>query len=189
VSVSVTATPQISYADPSQVSRNSTTNPVTLTWKATDPNGDNLEYSLYLKSADETRWHLLKDKIKTTRYTIDPSSLADGQYEALLVASDALSNPPATARKDRMLSTPFWVDNTPPTVSVVHSEVKDGSAVVQFRAEDTTSPLHSAQSSVGNNHWQDINSDDGIIDSRSRVNMLSACALTIPLETLGLARL
>ena len=59
--------------------------------------------------------------------------LADGQYMAMLVASDALSNPPAAARKDRMLSTPFWIDNTPPTVTVEHAETKgkSGGGAVQ----------------------------------------------------------
>lgn len=167
VGVSVTTTPQITYADPSQPTQANTKNPVTLTWKASDPNGDNLEYSLYLKSSDETKWHLLKDKVKTTSYTLDNSTLADGQYTAMLVASDRPSNPPATAREDRMLSTPFWIDNTPPTVSVVHSEVRGNNAVIQFRVEDTTSPLHNAQTSVGGSSWEAINSDDGIIDSQS----------------------
>jgi sugar lactone lactonase YvrE len=167
MSVNVTATPQITYADPGQAALTGTNNPVTLTWKASDPNGDKLEYSLYLKSSDETTWHLLKDNIKSTSYTLDHSTLADGQYVAMLVASDALSNPLGMARKDRMLSTPFWIDNTPPTVSLEHAEVKGSQAVVQFSVEDTTSPLHNAQSSVGDGHWQEINSDDGIIDSRS----------------------
>lgn len=164
--VSVAAVPQVTYADPSQTAQTNTKNPVTLTWKASDPNGDNLEYSLYLKSSDETRWHLVKEKIKGTSYTLDHSTLADGQYTAMLVATDDLSNPPATVREDRMLSTPFWIDNTPPAVSVAHSEVTGTHAVLQFRVEDTTSPLHKAQSSAGGNGWQEINSDDGIIDSQ-----------------------
>jgi sugar lactone lactonase YvrE len=167
VNVSVSATPQITYTDPSQVIQANTKNPVTLTWKASDPNGDKLEYSLYLKSSDETTWHLVKDELKTTSYTLDHSSLADGQYTAMLVASDALSNPPATTRKDQMLSTPFWIDNTPPAVTVEHTEVSGNHAVIRFRVEDTTSPLHNAQSSVGGNGWQEINSDDGIIDSQA----------------------
>jgi hypothetical protein len=167
VSVNVTSTPQITYAAPTGATQADVKSPVTLTWKASDPNGDNLEYDLYLRSSDETKWHLLKDKIKSTSYTIDPSTLADGQYTAMLVASDLLSNPPAAARKDRMLSTPFWIDNTPPQVNEEHSEVKGSRAIVQFRVEDTTSPLHKAQSSVGGDHWQDIPSDDGIIDSRT----------------------
>lgn len=167
MTVNVTATPLITYADPSQGAPAGTQNPVILTWKASDPNGDTLEYSLYLKSSDETTWHLLKDKIKSTSYTLDHSTLADGQYVAMLVASDALSNPPGMARKDRMLSTPFWIDNTPPAVILDHAEVKGKQAVVQFSVVDTTSPLHNAQSSVGDGDWQEINSDDGIIDSRS----------------------
>ncbi len=167
ISVSVAATPQITYTNPSQVAHTSTKNPVTLTWKASDPNDDDLEFSLSLKSSDETQWHLLKDKIKSTSYTLDPSTLADGQYMAMLVASDALSNPPAAARKDRMLSTPFWIDNTPPTVTVEHVETKGKRAVVRFSVEDTTSPLQNAQSSVGGDPWQEINSEDGIVDSRS----------------------
>jgi sugar lactone lactonase YvrE len=168
VSVSVEATPQVTYADPVQLTPPAGAGkiPVTLTWKASDPNGDTLEYSLYLKSSDETKWHLLKDKIRSTSYTIDPSTLADGQYTALLVASDAPSNDPADARKDQMLSAPFWIDNTPPMVRVASSQVKGNLAIVQFRVEDATSPLHKAQSSTGGNHWQDITSDDGIIDSR-----------------------
>ena len=174
VSVSVTATPQVTYADPVQLTPGAGKSPVTLSWKASDPNGDTLEYSLYLKSSDETQWHLLKDKIRSTSYTIDPSTLADGQYTALLVASDGPSNDPASTRKDQMLSAPFWIDNTPPAVSVVRSEVKGNLAIVRFRVEDATSPLHRAQSSSGGNHWQDITSDDGIIDSRTETFTVKA---------------
>ncbi len=174
VSVSVTSTPQITYLDPGQAAPTGTKNPVTLSWKASDPNGDTLEYSLYVKSTNEKNWHLLKGKIKSTSYTIDPSSLADGQYVALLVASDAPSNPPATARKDRMISTPFWIDNTPPTVGVVRSAVKGDSAVVHFRVEDTTSPLNRAEISVDSRGWQEIESDEGIIDKRNETFTVKA---------------
>ncbi|MGH7969530.1 MAG: hypothetical protein ACREIC_12465, partial [Limisphaerales bacterium] len=42
MTVNVTATPQITYADPVQAIPASTYSPVTLTWKASDPNGDKL---------------------------------------------------------------------------------------------------------------------------------------------------
>lgn len=45
--------------------------------------------------------------------------------------------------------------------------MKSKLAVVQFRVQDTTSPLHNAQVSVDSNRWQEIDSDDGIIDSRT----------------------
>ena len=76
--------------------------PITLTWQADDPNGDQLIYALYLKATDEREWHLLKDKIHQTNYTIDPNTLADGKYVARLVASDEESNPPSLGAKIRI---------------------------------------------------------------------------------------
>ena len=96
--------------------------PITLTWQADDPNGDQLVYTLYVKATDEREWHLLKDKIHQSSYTIDPTALADGKYVARLVASDEESNPPKLERKSELLSAPFWVDNTPPDVEVVKAD-------------------------------------------------------------------
>ncbi|HVB29382.1 MAG TPA: two-component regulator propeller domain-containing protein [Terriglobia bacterium] len=174
VAISVAAPPNVSYPVPAPANQATGKSPVTLTWQADDPNGDSLAYSIYVKSTDEKSWHLVKDKIKSNSYTIDPSSLADGQYVARLVASDAPSNPPSTARQDVMLSAPFWVDNTPPEVSMVRKVVKAGETVVQFRAEDATSPLHNAQSSIDGHGWKEIESDDGIIDSRTETFTVKA---------------
>jgi hypothetical protein len=140
--------------------------PVSLTWQADDPNNDSLVYSLYVKAADEQDWHLLKDKLHQTNYTIDPGALPDGKYVAKLVASDEESNPPEMARKSELLSAPFWVDNTPPQVRVVRETVTAEAAEVVFEAENSTSPLRSAETSVDGKEWKDLLSDDGIVDSR-----------------------
>jgi sugar lactone lactonase YvrE len=140
--------------------------PITLTWQADDPNGDQLIYALYVKATDEREWHLLKDKIHQSNYTIDPSALADGKYVARLVASDEESNPPNLARQSELLSAPFWVDNTPPDVEVVRQTVTGFTATVQFAAEDNISPLRSAESSLDGQEWHNVLSDDGIVDSR-----------------------
>jgi hypothetical protein len=140
--------------------------PITLTWQADDPNGDALTYSLYVKSTDEREWHLLKDKILQSTYTIDPTSLADGKYVARLVASDEQSNSPKLERKSELISAPFWVDNTPPEVAVLKQTVTGSAAEVQFSVEDATSPLRSAETSLDGQDWRDIVSDDGIVDSR-----------------------
>jgi hypothetical protein len=140
--------------------------PVVLTWQADDPNNDSLVYSLYVKATDEQDWHLLKDKLRQTNYTIDPSILPDGKYVAKLVASDEDSNPPEMARKSELLSAPFWVDNTPPQVRVVRETVTAGAGEVLFEVEDSTSPLRSAETSIDGKEWKDLLSDDGIVDSR-----------------------
>ncbi len=150
-----------------------TKTPITLTWQADDPNGDQLIYSLYLKGTDEREWHLLKDKIHQSSYTLDPTALADGKYIARLVASDEESNPPSTARKSELLSAPFWVDNTPPDVEVAKQSFTGDSAIIQFTAEDSTSPLRSAETSLDGHEWHDILSDDGIVDSRKETFSLT----------------
>ena len=141
--------------------------PITISWQADDSNGDSLVYSLYLKAADEKNWHLVKDKITLSSYTLDPSSFADGEYEARLIASDSPSNSPGTERESVMLSAPFWIDNTPPDIKTIDQTIRAGESVVRFRAEDPTSPLERAQYSEDGKQWQDIYSDDGIVDSRT----------------------
>ena len=140
--------------------------PITMTWQADDPNGDQLVYTLYLKSTDERDWHLLKDKITQPTYTIDPNSLPDGKYVARLVASDEASNPLNLSRKTELQSAPFWGDNTPPDVDVLKQAVTGPNAEIQFAAEDATSPLRSAEISEDGKDWHDVRSDDGIVDSR-----------------------
>ena len=65
-----------------------------------------------------------------------------------------------------MISAPFWIDNTPPDIEVVRQNVNGFGAEVQFSAEDSTSPLRAAETSVDGQDWHDILSDDGIVDSR-----------------------
>lgn len=156
----------VSYNGPAQATGSGRV-PITLAWQADDPNGDQIVYSLYLKAADEREWHLMKDKIHQPTYTIDPASLPDGKYVAKLVASDEESNPPALARTSELLSAPFWVDNTPPAVNVAKQTVTGTSADVQFSAEDSTSPLRGAETTLDGQPWRSILSDDGIVDSRS----------------------
>lgn len=171
--------PSVSFAPPSSATGTTGKTPVSLSWQADDPNGDQLVYTLYIKAEDEREWHLLKDKLRQTTYTIEPSTVADGKYVAKLVASDEESNSPETARRAELLSAPFWVDNTPPEVRVVKASEEGDRAVVQFEAEDSISPLRSAETSIDGKEWREVLSDDGIVDSRKesftvRVSQLAA---------------
>ena len=138
----------------------------TISWQADDPNGDQLVYALYVKAEDEQEWHLVKDKLHQAFYSLDPDSLADGKYLARLVASDEESNPPSTARKTELLSAPFWIDNTPPEIRILKQAVTGNSVDVQFQAEDAISPLRAAQTTTDDKDWDNLLSDDGVVDSR-----------------------
>jgi sugar lactone lactonase YvrE len=163
--LTVTASPNMGFGAPPQSTVPGKA-PITLAWQADDPNGDQLIYTLYVKATDEREWHLLKDKIHQSSFTIDATALADGKYVARLVASDEESNPPNLERKAELLSAPFWVDNTPPDVEVLKQVVTGFAAEVQFSAEDSTSPLRSAETSLDGQDWHETLSDDGIVDSR-----------------------
>lgn len=164
--VTVTSVPSVGYP----VSPSSTgmvgTAPTTLSWKADDPNGDEIVYALYVKAADEEEWHLVKDQWRQSSYTLDANSLADGKYVARLVATDEASNSRETARSAELISAPFWLDSTPPLVRIVKQSVAPGGAEVVFQVEDTTSPLRKAETSLDGKDWEDVHSDDGIVDSR-----------------------
>ena len=141
--------------------------PTVISWQASDPNGDQLTYSLYVKSEDERDWHLLKDKLSQTSFMLEPNTLPDGKYVVKLVASDEESNPPSLARMDQLLSAPFWVDNTPPEVKVLSQTTTANGAEIHFQAQDETSPLRAAEISQDGKDWYDVLPDDGIADSRT----------------------
>jgi hypothetical protein len=163
--VTVTAGTSVSFSPPPS-SGSGMRAPTTLSWQADDQNGDQLVYSLFVKAEDEQDWHLVKDKLHQTSFTLDPQALADGKYVARLVASDEEANSPTVARKTDLLSAPFWIDNTPPDIQVLKQTITGDSVEIKFRAEDATSPLRAAETDTDSADWGDILSDDGVVDSR-----------------------
>lgn len=148
--------------------------PTTVNWQADDPNGDQLVYSVYVQATDEQEWHVLKDKLRQANYTVEANTLPDGKYVARVVASDEASNPVEFARSADLISAPFWMDNTPPAVSVLRTQTLGGNVQVQFQVQDTTSPLRSAEVAVDGHDWRDVPADDGIVDSQVETFVVKA---------------
>ncbi|MGH9378169.1 MAG: hypothetical protein ACRD1I_05155 [Terriglobia bacterium] len=140
--------------------------PIQINWRAADPNHDQLIYDLYLKSDAGQEWHLLKGKLRSNSYALEPDSLADGEYRVRLTASDAPSNPAGQSLTTGLVSAPFWVDNTPPEIRVLSKDVEGDQAVIRFEADSKGAPIRAAQLSTGRNIWNDIVSDTGIVDSQ-----------------------
>jgi hypothetical protein len=150
---------------------------LSINWQADDPNGDQLVYSLFLKAEDEQEWHLLKKQLHETSFVVEPNTLAEGKYVARLVASDEESNSPSTARQTELLSAPFWVDNTPPQVKASAKNITPAGTEVHFQVESNIAPLRSAEFSIDGKEWRNVNSDDGIVDSRLETFTISKLAL------------
>jgi hypothetical protein len=151
----------------------------TITWEASDPNNDNLVYTLYFRQEQSGVWILLKDKLKDTSYEWDTRNVADGRYQVKVVASDALSNPPGQGKTATRVSDSIVVDNTPPTIGDVVLQVTGKDAQISLRAQDQTSTIAGVEYSVdSSDEWQTVLPVDGIFDSPSESVVLNIKDLT-----------
>jgi hypothetical protein len=132
----------------------------TLTWKVTDPDGDDLSYGLELKPMGSERWIPLREEMRESFYSFDTTSLPDGDYLFRLQASDARANPedPKTSARE---SGPVRVDNTPPAIRRVSSSP----GLLELEAQDGGSPITEAEYSVDAREWVRVEPKDGLSDS------------------------
>ena len=141
------------------------TQQITVSWQAEDPDGDRLVYTVYFRSEDATQWMILKSGAHDTSLTFDGDILADGKYFFRVVASDREANPPSSAREAQMTSAPILIDNTPPVVTVGVVRYAGGVAHVEFEAADAASPLRHCEYSLDAAGWVPVEAADGVIDS------------------------
>ena len=130
----------------------------TVLWSAHDDNDDDLRYAVYFRGENEREWKLLKENLEQKFYSWDTTTLPDGAYYVKIVATDAPSNPPASAHKTERESERFEVDNTPPvieniSVDAVASGKMSGGYPASFTARDATSAIERAQYSVDGGDW------------------------------------
>jgi hypothetical protein len=152
-----------------------------LQWQAEDRNGDKMEYAVYYRALNESGFHLLKDKLRDTFYTVDGAALADGRYVFKIVASDAPDNPPGLALTGERASEPIDIDNTPPVIRQIgQTEIIGDRVRVQFDVEDASSMVKSADVSTDGGPWRALYPEDGIADSQRE-----RYTLELPMATTG----
>jgi len=134
-------------------------------WGASDPNGDDLTYSVYYRAADEKEWKLMEKDLTDPFLSWDATSMADGTYLLRVVAEDTPSNPEGSALSTDRLSDPFDVDNNPPSISPIHAAVSGSSARLEFEVADTFSNVGEVIYSANAREWEVATPVDGITDS------------------------
>jgi len=132
----------------------------TLTWKATDADGDTLTYDLEFKPVGAPRWLSLKKGLREAFYSFDTAALPDGEYVFRVSASDTESNPEEAKTSSRE-SSPATVDNTPPVIRRLPADA----GVFEFEARDAASPIFEAEYSVDAKEWVRVEPKDGLSDS------------------------
>jgi len=137
-----------------------------LVWQAGDPNGDRLTFDLYFRGQGEPAWIRLEKNLVQPPFPWDTSTVADGWYEIKVVASDRLDNPADTALEDARVSDPILVDNTPPLIEKVETEVGGTEAAVRFVVRDATGWITEAAYAVDSaEDWHAVGPADGLFDS------------------------
>jgi hypothetical protein len=130
-----------------------------------DPNGDDLQYSVYYRDVDEKQWKLMDKNLTDPFYSWDATSMADGTYLLRIVADDSPGNPPGLALSTERLSEPFDIDNNPPRIGPLKTSVSGSTARVEFEVVDSLSNVGTVEYSVNAGEWQLLYPVDGISDS------------------------
>jgi hypothetical protein len=134
-------------------------------WGATDPNGDDLLFTVYYRGTDEKDWKLMEKDLTDPFFSWDATSMADGIYLLRVVAEDSPSNPENSALSAERLSDPFDVDNNPPRIGPIRAEVSGASARLLFEVSDSFSNMGEVIYSVNAREWEVATPQDGITDS------------------------
>lgn len=138
----------------------------TVTWRATDDNGDSLRYALSFRQKGADRWLRLRDNMEETQLNFDTSQLPDGQYELRLSVSDGVDNPDAPLT-DVKEGVEFQVDNRAPAIAV--TERGDD---VTVRITDDASAVGRVEYSADAQKWIRLTPTDGIADSSDETYQL-----------------
>ncbi len=143
-------------------------------WKASDQNGDELEFKIEYRGVEEHEWKLLKEHVKENRFSWDTTSFADGRYRLRVTASDAPDNYDSVALTAVIESEPFLIDNTPPQIEGLTAKAEGGKLVIRFRAADALSVLDSAEYSVNGSEWKAARPTTGMTDSQAEDYVVEA---------------
>lgn len=135
----------------------------TVSWKASDPNKDDLSYSLLISRVPGTEWNPLAEELTDTFFSLDGTSFEDGDYRVKIIASDLPSNPEDSALTDELVSKTFRISNSPPEIIW---EKSPSSKTVGFSVKTGSNRLFRVEYSLDDKNWFLLFPDDGITDSR-----------------------
>jgi hypothetical protein len=137
-------------------------------WDASDPNDDDLSFTLKVHKEGWPNWiDLTEEPITEKTFAWDTSSFPSGPYRLKLFASDRPSNSPADAMTRERESVIFIVDHDAPQVSV--TQHGRGAAIV---LKDELTRLVKADYALDGGVWTPIFPDDRLFDTtRETINL------------------
>ena len=100
-----------------------------------------------------------------------------------VVATDAEDNRPERAGADSLVSAPFLVDGTPPSIADVDVEAGRGRIEVRGAVRDAGSPIDRVEVALDYGDWKPALPGDGMFDSPDELLSLLPAGLPEPFTT------
>lgn len=138
-----------------------------LHWSASDPNDDELTYTLYARKDGWKSWVKLADDLEKKEYEWDTTTTPSGTYRIKVVASDRKDNPAEDALSGGRVSAPFVVAHQPPTVSLKVLAMDGDQAIIEAQATDPLVRLTSASFAVNSKKWVNVFPSNGLFDRKT----------------------
>jgi hypothetical protein len=133
-----------------------------VSWEASDPNQDRLNFNLFLQRLPGGEWVPLRADVQEKWLYLDCELFADGKYRLKVQADDGLDNTPAWVKTEARISSPFIIDSTAPTLS----EVSFSGGRVGFTASDESSAVAQVSYSLDGKVWYPVFPEDMVCDSK-----------------------
>jgi hypothetical protein len=136
-----------------------------ITWEASDPNSDKLEFRLALKEEPSPSWQDVSGPLPLTeaKFTLPVGQLPDGRYHLRLTASDAPSNfeSPLTTSRTSLL---FVINNGRP--EILNMSFDPATSKLTAKVTDKLSIISELAIAIDGGDWRSISSVDGILDEK-----------------------
>jgi hypothetical protein len=133
-----------------------------VSWEATDPNQDRLNFNLFLQKLPGSDWVPLRSNVQEKWLYLDSELFADGKYLLKVQVDDALDNTPAWIKTASKISFPFVIDSTAPVLS----EFNFAGGNVSFTASDDSSAIQLVSYSLDGKDWYPVFPEDMVSDSK-----------------------
>jgi hypothetical protein len=134
---------------------------LTIRWDVSDPNDDELNYTVQVRKEGWPGWiDLTETPITEKTYAWDTTAFPSGRYQVRLVAGDRPSNSPDEALVRDRESATFIVDHDPPQVSITPGDRKATATLT-----DAFTRLVKAEYAVDGGAWKSVFPDDGLFDT------------------------
>jgi hypothetical protein len=152
---------------------------VTIKWKATDPNEDDLTFDVLIRKDGWNDWVRVEEGFGKTEYEWDTTTIPSGIYRVKIVASDRPDNTEAAALTGSRVSSPVLVAHEAPQVAIKVLSIENGKATFEATATAPLARLAGATYSINGKRWENVFPTDGLFDGKEKTIRFTSDALQI----------